>query len=127
MSRAKIAALIGCIWYSLLVLIGTIAVIVVWAFSAHELGQMLSLQEISVAELRLALTVAYGAILILMILNWVAFARLSKKKGWAIYLLVVGLFYLFASLVNGAGLVLTLPIALCFILSFILKRKEKAS
>lgn len=71
-----------------------------------------------------AAMIAALILIALLALNWVAFARLTKEKGWGIYFLVVGIFYCVASVFNGVGLILTLPVALCFILAYVYRRRE---
>lgn len=123
MTKAKIAALIGCILYSIIALIGIMGVGVILLLSPAELQQALNLQGLVINEFITALLIACLLILVLLVLNWVAFARFNKGKGWRIYLFAVGIFYLVASMLNGAGLIITLPVALCFILAFVWSRQ----
>lgn len=125
MRKSKIFALVGSIIFSILALVGLISF---WAiiYMPENSEIMTELQD-SGFDKQLLSTAAMIAALILialLALNWVAFARLTKEKGWGIYFLVVGIFYGLASVFNGAGLILTLPVAICFILAFVYRRRE---
>ncbi len=125
MTKSKIFALIGSIIFTILVLLGLLSF---WMIISMQTGSeiMTELQEAGFDK-NLLFTAAMiaGLILIaLLVLNWIAFARLNKEKGWRIYFLVVGIFYGLASVFNGAGLILTLPVAICFILAFVYRRRE---
>ena len=125
MTKSKIFALIGSIIFTILVLLGLLSF---WMIISMQTGSeiMTELQD-SGFDKQLLSTAAMIAALILialLALNWVAFARLTKEKGWGIYFLVVGIFYGLASVFNGAGLILTLPVAICFILAFVYRRRE---
>ncbi|WP_251916674.1 hypothetical protein [Lactococcus lactis] len=111
--------------FSILALVGLISF---WAiiYMPENSEIMTELQD-SGFDKQLLSTAAMIAALILialLALNWVAFARLTKEKGWGIYFLVVGIFYCVASVFNGVGLILTLPVALCFILAYVYRRRE---
>lgn len=123
MSKAKIAALVGCIMYSVIAFIGIIGIGLVLLVSPDELQHALNLQGAQLEEVLTALFIASILIIILLVFNWISFARLNKGKGWRIYLFAVGIFYLVASMLNGAGLIITLPVAICFILAFIWSRR----
>ena len=123
--KIKIFALVGSIIFSILALVGLISF---WAiiYMPENSEIMTELQD-SGFDKQLLSTAAMIAALILialLALNWVAFARLTKEKGWGIYFLVVGIFYCVASVFNGVGLILTLPVALCFILAYVYRRRE---
>ncbi|WP_270342281.1 hypothetical protein [Lactococcus lactis] len=125
MRKSKIFALVGSIIFSILALVGLISF---WAiiYMPENSEIMTELQD-SGFDKQLLSTAAMIAALILialLALNWVAFARLTKEKGWGIYFLVVGIFYCVASVFNGVGLILTLPVALCFILAYVYRRRE---
>ena len=125
MRKSKIFALVGSIIFSILALVGLISF---WAiiYMPENSEIMTELQD-SGFDKQLLSTAAMIAALILialLALNWVAFARLTKEKGWGIYFLVVGIFYGVASVFNGVGLILTLPVALCFILAYVYRRRE---
>ncbi|MDM7643832.1 hypothetical protein QUF11_05950 [Lactococcus lactis] len=112
-------------YFSILALVGLISF---WAiiYMPENSEIMTELQD-SGFDKQLLSTAAMIAALILialLALNWVAFARLTKEKGWGIYFLVVGIFYCVASVFNGVGLILTLPVALCFILAYVYRRRE---
>ncbi|WP_430515022.1 hypothetical protein [Lactococcus lactis] len=111
MRKSKIFALVGSIIFSILALVGLISF---WAiiYMPENSEIMTELQD-SGFDKQLLSTAAMIAALILialLALNWVAFARLTKEKGWGIYFLVVGIFYCVASVFNGVGLILTLPV-----------------
>ena len=125
MRKSKIFALVGSIIFSILALVGLISF---WAiiYMPENSEIMTELQD-SGFDKQLLSTAAMIAALILialLALNWVAFARLTKEKGWGIYFLVVGIFYCVASVFNGVCLILTLPVALCFILAYVYRRRE---
>ncbi|WP_282800222.1 hypothetical protein [Lactococcus lactis] len=125
MRKSKIFALVGSIIFSILALVGLISF---WAiiYMPENSEIMTELQD-SGFDKQLLSTAAMIAALILialLALNWVAFARLTKEKGCGIYFLVVGIFYCVASVFNGVGLILTLPVALCFILAYVYRRRE---
>lgn len=125
MRKSKIFALVGSIIFSILALVGLISF---WAiiYMPENSEIMTELQD-SGFDKQLLSTAAMIAALILialLALNWVAFARLTKEKGWGIYFLVVCIFYCVASVFNGVGLILTLPVALCFILAYVYRRRE---
>ena len=127
MRKSKIFALVGSIIFSILALVGLISF---WAiiYMPENSEIMTELQD-SGFDKQLLSTAAMIAALILialLALNWVAFARLTKEKGWGIYFLVVGIFYCVASVFNGVGLILTLPVALCFILAYVYRRMIKS-
>ncbi|MDR0317596.1 MAG: hypothetical protein LBH89_03990 [Lactococcus lactis] len=125
MRKSKIFALVGSIIFSILALVGLISF---WAIIyMPENSEIITELQNSGFDKQLLSTAAMiaGLILIaLLALNWVAFARLTKEKGWGIYFLVVGIFYCVASVFNGVGLILTLPVALCFILAYVYRRRE---
>lgn len=102
-------------YFSILALVGLISF---WAiiYMPENSEIMTELQD-SGFDKQLLSTAAMIAALILialLALNWVAFARLTKEKGWGIYFLVVGIFYCVASVFNGVGLILTLPVCPLF-------------
>ena len=125
MIKSKIFALVGSIIFTIIVLLGLASF---WAIvSLQNNSEMLTeLQEAGFNQelLSKALLIATLILLILLVLNWVAFARLTKEKGWRIYFLVVGIFYGLSSVFNGVGLILTLPVALCFVLAYVYRRRE---
>ena len=125
MRKSKIFALVGSIIFSILALVGLTSF---WAIIyTPENSEIMTELQNSGFDKQLLSTAAMiaGLILIaLLALNWVAFARLTKEKGWGIYFLVVGIFYCVASVFNGVGLILTLPVALCFILAYVYRRRE---
>ncbi|AYG00710.1 hypothetical protein [Lactococcus allomyrinae] len=125
MAKSRIFALIGNIIYTLLAFGSTL---VGWTLLVLQHSKALD-EELKKAGLDMqllitAMIIAFSLILILMIFNWIAFARLDKGKGWRIYFLVLGIFYGLASTINSAGIIITLPIAVCFILAFVFKRRE---
>ncbi|MCL2112963.1 hypothetical protein [Lactococcus protaetiae] len=125
MAKSRIFALIGNIIYTLLAFGSTL---VGWTLLVLQHSKALD-EELKKAGLDMqllitAMIIAFSLILILMIFNWIAFARLDKGKGWRIYFLVLGIFYGLASTINSAGIIITLPIAICFILAFVFKRRE---
>lgn len=125
MPKSKIAALVGSILYTIISVLGLIAIILLrFILPADELQRSLNMEQLTSQELNMGLSIAYTIIFILMVFNWVGFAKLSKNKKWSVYFLVLGLFYLVASMVNGAGLIITLPISISFILAFVFRRQE---
>lgn len=125
MKKSRIAALVGALLFSLVAFLGLFLIITAWLLtSTKELQTTLSLDGVSPQVMIIALVIAYGLFFILTSLNWVAFAKMEKQPKWARYFLGIGIFYLFASMANGAGLVVTLPVSICFILAYVFKRKE---
>ncbi|MFC4652153.1 hypothetical protein ACFO26_04460 [Lactococcus nasutitermitis] len=126
MSRAKIAALVGCILYTLVIVLGFVMVVgILLSQHSSEFKSLLSRYQLTTNEVITAFCIAYVIIFVILLLSWIAFARLNKERGWRIYLLVLGIVYGLASMVNGAGLLVTLPVAVCFILSFVFSLQEK--
>lgn len=125
MRKSKIFALVGSIIFSILALVGLISF---WAiiYMPENSEIMTELQDSGFDKQLLSIAAMIAALILiaLLALNWVAFARLTKEKGWGIYFLVVGIFYCVASVFNGVGLILTLPVALCFILAYVYRRRE---
>lgn len=125
MTKSKIFALIGSIIFTILVLLGLLSF---WMIISMQTGSeiMTELQDAGFDKnlLSTAEMIAGLILIALLVLNWIAFARLNKEKGWGIYFLVVGIFYGLASVFNGAGLILTLPVAICFIPAFVYRRRE---
>lgn len=125
MTKSKIFALIGSIIFTILVLLGLLSF---WMIISMQTGSeiMTELQDAGFDKnlLSTAAMIAGLILIALLVLNWIAFAMLNKEKGWGIYFLVVGIFYGLASVFNGAGLILTLPVAICFILAFVYRRRE---
>ena len=125
MTKSKIFALIGSIIFTILVLLGLLSF---WMIISMQTGSeiMTELQDAGFDKnlLSTAAMIAGLILIALLVLNWITFARLNKEKGWGIDFLVVGIFYGLASVFNGAGLILTLPVAICFILAFVYRRRE---
>lgn len=125
MAKSRIFALIGNIIYTLLAFGSTLVGWTVLVLQhSKALDEELKKAGLDMQLLITAMIIAFSLILILMIFNWIAFARLDKGKGWRIYFLVLGIFYGLASTINSAGIIITLPIAICFILAFVFKRRE---
>lgn len=125
MKKSKIFALIGNIIFTLLALFGIGAVWILLVVQQSNLfKQQMNMSQFDAQTLITALIIAFSLIFILMIFNWIAFARLNKGRGWRNYFLVLGIFYGVTSLFNGVGLVVTLPVAVCFILTFVLRKHE---
>ena len=125
MRKSRLFALIGNILFSLLFLIafGAFGIILLMK-NSPELLQELQAEGLEMNLLVIAIIIAAGFFLVFLTLNWFAFARLDKEKGWRFYLLGIGIFYGLASMINGAGLILTLPLAICFVLAYVFKRQE---
>lgn len=125
MKKSKIFALIANLIFTAFVLI---ALAGFW-FIFLMRNSSAVIQDVQDAGLEMnmlvsALIIAAGVLILLVILNWIAFIRFHHSRGWRLYLLIVGISYGLASLFNGAGLLITLPIAICLVLSYVFKQQE---
>ncbi len=121
MKKSKIAALIGSILFTFIAL-GTITILIVgWMLA--KAGQ-LDIGNITTNELLIAMLIAGALFILLLTLNWIGFAKLKQSKKWSKYFLGIGVFYLLASMFNGIGLIVTLPVSICFILAYVFRRQE---
>ncbi|WP_081166419.1 hypothetical protein [Lactococcus garvieae] len=127
MKRAKICALIGSVFTTL------IAVLMIFAFirfiinwEAKGLELTLSVAGHSGIFLLKLFALLLVVIISIMIVNWIAFIRMDRPTGglWQLYQLVIGSFYILASMVNLYVMVIALPLGLCFVLAFVLARMD---
>ncbi|RZI48889.1 hypothetical protein [Lactococcus kimchii] len=125
MTKSRIFALIGNLLFTLLVLLalGSFWIILLMKNSAEFVKEVTAMGVTS-EMMGIALGIAAAILLVLLVLSWLAFARWDKGKFGRIYLLVLGIFYGLASMFNGAGLVMTLPLAVCFVLAYVFGRQE---
>ena len=125
MKKSKIAALVGSIIFTALAVLGILMIMMAFmTTSTQDMLSMMNIEGLTNQELIVSVSIAYGLFFLLTLLNWIGFARLNKSKKWSRYFLAIGIFYVFASMINGAGLIVTLPVAICFILVFVFKKKE---
>ncbi|WP_251421969.1 MULTISPECIES: hypothetical protein [Lactococcus] len=127
MKRAKICALIGSAFTTLiavLMMFAFIRFIVNW--EVKDLEVTLSIAGHSGIFLLKLFALILVIVMSIMIVNWVAFIRMDRPTGgiWQFYQLIIGSFYILVSLVDLHVMVVTLPLGLCFVLSFILARMD---
>lgn len=83
MTKSKIFALIGSIIFTILVLLGLLSF---WMIISMQTGSeiMTELQDAGFDKnlLSTAAMIAGLILIALLVLNWIAFARLNKEKGW---------------------------------------------
>lgn len=127
MKRAKICALIGSVFTTL------IAVLMMFAFirfiinwEEKDLEMTLTIAGHSGLFLLKLFALVFVIVMSIMIVNWVSFIRMDRPIGgiWQLYQLVIGSFYILISMLNLYVMVVALPLGLCFVLAFILARMD---
>ncbi|MCL2677372.1 MAG: hypothetical protein FWF14_05805 [Streptococcaceae bacterium] len=128
MTRRKVMALTGSIIYTIFAVLDMMAMVVLASHPAL-INQLLERYGLTNVGNSVAIGIIIGILIVLAItaFNWIAFIKIGKpkEKGWVIYLFVIGIIYGLASLINGVvGILLQIPIAVFFILTFVFWIKD---
>lgn len=124
MSTGRVWLLVGAIIQTFTMLLGMIFTAIL-VFSPEFIAEM-GLEGMGNEVIIVALMVAFSIIIGIISLTWLAFAffERDKSKGWRVYILLAGIFYLVMSMLNGPGIIGTLPVAICFIMAYRFKLNE---
>lgn len=127
MKRAKICALIGSVFTTLiavLMMFAFIRFIVNWEDKGLEMN--LSIAGYSGIFLLKIFAFLLVVIMSIMIVNWVAFIRMDRATGriWQYYQFMIGCLYILVSLTDLYVMMFALPSGLCFVLAFVLARMD---